>query len=234
MKQILNPNIPIAILIPCYNCGAAVIEVVGQCRQYSERILTINDGSTDNTAEFLKKCQTESIGWNHNRGKGAALRDGFVHLLQQGNWSAVITIDSDGQHDPSDISSLTQLFEQSGADIVVGWRNFETPDIPPIRRYSNIYSSKIIAAITGCDLRDLQCGYRLFSRSALERLLPLMHSDRYAVETEMILTAHKLGMKIEETPVRCIYTEESSQRSSWKPFIDSWYIAKVVARHIHI
>ncbi len=234
MKQKLTPDGSIAILIPCYNCGDAVTDVVDKCRQYAERILTINDGSTDNTAECLQQCQTESIGWRHNRGKGAALRDGFAHLIQQDDCSAIITIDSDGQHDPSDISRFAQLFEQSKADIVVGWRNFDTPDIPLIRRYSNIYSSRLIAAITGCDLRDLQCGYRLFSRSALKRLLPLIHSDRYAVETEMILMAHKLGMKIEETPIQCIYTEESSQRSSWKPLIDSWHIAKVVARHIQI
>jgi glycosyltransferase involved in cell wall biosynthesis len=226
-----NHRQSIAILIPCYNCGGAILRVVAECRPFSELILTVNDGSDDSTVEYLKQSQTETIGWTVNRGKGAALLEGFLCLLQKPDWECVITMDSDGQHDPADLPRFLQAWRESCADIVAGWREFDRTNTPAARRIANLYSSKLIAALTGCRLRDLQCGYRLFSRSALEQMLPHLHSTSFAIETEMALLAQKLGLRFAEIPINCIYTQESSSRSSWKPFLDSWRIAQVVIRH---
>lgn len=227
-----NHRQSIAILIPCYNCGDAILRVVEGCRPLSNLILTVNDGSNDSTVESIKQSQTETIGWSMNRGKGATLLEGFRYLLQKPDWECVITLDSDGQHDPSDLPRFLQTWRESQADIIVGWREFDRVNTPAARRIANQYSSKLIAAATGCRLRDLQCGYRLFSRCALEQMLRRLHSTSFAIETEMALLAHKLGLRFAEIPIRCIYTPESSSRSSWKPFLDSYRIAQVVIRHL--
>ncbi len=224
-----NPD-SIAVLIPCYNCGRSILAVVEGCRPYARIIVTVNDGSTDDTAEILARSGTSILGWPDNRGKGAALIAGFEYLLANFDGHLVATLDSDGQHDPADLPRLLVWHRETQADLVIGRRDFNQPVSPPLRRWSNKYSSKLIARLSGCRVRDIQSGYRLYTRSALERLLPWFSSTRFALETEAVLLAHKMGMRIEEVDIQCIYTPESSLRSSWRPLMDSWRIARVVAR----
>ncbi|MFB3789491.1 MAG: glycosyltransferase family 2 protein [bacterium] len=230
MADLTPPPDALAVLIPCYNCGRSVRAVVAGCRPYASLILTVNDGSQDDTAECLNECGTEILGWPDNRGKGAALIAGFEHLLAQAGWSLVATLDSDGQHDPADLPRLLGRFRETRADLVIGRRDFDLPAGPARRRWANKYSSKLIGWLTGCRIRDIQSGFRLYTRSALERLLPRVSSTHFALETEMVILAHKSGMRIEEVDIRCIYTPESSVRSSWRPVVDSWRIARVVGR----
>lgn len=231
MNNVHNLDINVAVLIPCYNCGEAVVGVTEGCRPYANTILTVNDGSTDETAACLERLKTERIGWEINRGKGAALVEGFNYLLEQSRADVIITIDSDGQHAPADLPLFLERFRKTKADLIIGRRNFDLPGIPAVRRRSNKYSSKLIARLFHCGIRDFQTGFRLFSRPALERLLPYFTNTTFALETEMLILALKLGMKIEEIDIQSIYTTEAHSRSSWRPLVDSWRIAKVVARH---
>jgi len=230
MVEMAPPQDALAVLIPCYNCGRSVRAVVEGCRPHASLILTVNDGSTDDTAACLEQCGSEILGWPVNLGKGAALTAGFEYLLARPGWSVAATLDSDGQHDPADLPRLLERHHETGADLVIGRRNFDLPLGPAHRRWANKYSSWLIARLTGCRARDIQSGFRLFTRSALERLLPWISSSHFALETEMVILAHKLGLRIAEADIRCIYTPESSVRSSWRPLLDSWRIARVVAR----
>jgi len=111
-----NPALTIppslAILIPCYNCGEALIQVVESSRQFTDQILLINDGSTDDTASCIEQSGCETIGWEPNRGKGAALREGFQYLLQKDTWETVMTLDSDGQHNPLEIPAFLSAYQK--------------------------------------------------------------------------------------------------------------------------
>ncbi|MEW6233838.1 MAG: glycosyltransferase family 2 protein [Candidatus Omnitrophota bacterium] len=222
------------ILIPCYNCGRAVLNVIDGCRAYTPRILAVNDGSVDDTAACLAESGAAVIGWPVNRGKGAALREGFDYWLKQDDWNVLITLDSDGQHDPADLPLLLDVFQRTRADIVIGRRSFNVKDVPPLRRWANNLSSSLISWIASCPIHDFQSGYRLHSRVALQSLLPRLSTATFALETEILLLAHRLGMRLEETNIRCIYSQDSSRRSSWRPLIDSWRIAKAVARVIRM
>lgn len=229
-SQSLNPNL--VFVIPCYNCGSAIENVVIACRRFSERILLVNDGSDRDTTAILDNLPAEYVGWERNRGKGAALLEGFSYWLEREDWSALITMDSDGQHDPSDIPAFLNRFEDTGADMIVGRRDFTDACVPTVRRWANQGSSRFINALTGCPLRDIQCGFRLIERNALARLRPRLSNSGFALETEMPLLAMRMGLRLAEAPIRCIYNDESTRRSSWKPLMDSWRIAKVVARHV--
>lgn len=222
----------LAILIPCYNCGSAVLDVVHICKKYTSHILLVNDGSDSETGSVIIECDCDCIGWQHNRGKGNALRDGFTRWLQRDHWDILITLDSDGQHDPELIQHLVESFEQSKADIVLGTRRFIRSQMPLTRYWANVISSKMISSLTGCRIHDFQCGYRLFTRQALEKLVLLLESNAYSIETEMVLSAHKLGLNFAEVEMDAIYLESATQKSSWRPLTDSWGIAKVVSSYL--
>ena len=222
----------LAILIPCYNCGTAVTGVVQSCQPYTPKILLVNDGSNAETGAIIAQCGCGVIGWQTNRGKGNALREGFKHWLQTDGWELLITLDSDGQHDPALIPALVERHQQSNAHIVLGTRRFERRDMPGSRYWANTVSSKLIAWLTGCRVRDFQCGYRLFTRHALEQLISGLKSDAYSIETEMALLAHDLGLPMAELEMDAIYLDSASQRSSWRPLTDSYGIACVVAKHL--
>lgn len=221
----------LAVLIPCFNCGEAVVDVIHGCEEITSLILAVNDGSLDDTGAHLARCGVETMSWPENRGKGAALRAGFDFWLAREGWDSLVTIDSDRQHDPADLPRFLKAREQSGADFIAGRRRFQKSKTPTVRRLANRISTSLIRRLTGCPLNDIQSGYRLFSRHALETLAPELESDEYAIETEMALLAAKHGLKMDEIEIEAIYTEESAQRSKWKPFLDSWRIAKTVWRH---
>lgn len=222
----------LAVLIPCYNCGSVVLDVVHTCKKYTSHILLVNDGSDSETGRVIVDCDCDCIGWEHNRGKGNALREGFTRWLQRDHWDILITLDSDGQHDPKLIWQLVESYEQSKADIVLGTRRFIRSQVPGSRYWANVISSKMISYFTGCHIQDFQCGYRLFTRHALEELVPLLESNAYSIETEMVLSAHKLGLHFAEVEMDAIYLDSASQKSSWRPLTDSWGIANVVYKYL--
>ncbi len=222
----------LAIIIPCYNCGNAVIPVVNACKSFSNQILLVNDGSGSETKKSIAACGCETIAWERNQGKGYALREGMKWWLRRGGWEILITLDSDGQHEPKEIQHLLDVYLKTEADIVLGTRRFERSGMPTVRYWANVLSSKLIALLTGCKTRDLQCGFRLFTRNALEQLMPRLLSNAYSIETEMLLTAHGLGLSYAEADVSSIYLEEASMRSAWRPLTDSWEIACVVGRYL--
>lgn len=232
MPNEAQPYPQLAILIPCYNAGRAVVEVVQSCKQYTSNILIVNDGSGEETKNFISQCDCHTIGWQANRGKGNALREGFNYWLQHHGWEILITLDSDGQHDPALIPAFVETYKQSQADAVLGTRRFERHEMPGSRYWANTVSSKLISFLTGCCVRDFQCGYRLFSRHAIEILFPLLESNAYSIETEMVLLAHQLDLSMAEMEMDAIYLDSASQRSSWRPLTDSYNIACVVAKHL--
>jgi glycosyltransferase involved in cell wall biosynthesis len=102
----------LAVVIPCYNCGATIVDVVQGVRQFTDQILIVNDGSQDESHIHIEQCQTRTIAWENNRGKGSALLAGFDYWLAQPGWEVLVTLDSDGQHCPSDLSRFLQAYQR--------------------------------------------------------------------------------------------------------------------------
>src|SRR5579872_2544190 len=90
------------VLIPTYNNATTIAQVINAVLLYTDRILVVNDGSTDHTRDVLAQFRNiEEVSYPVNKGKGYALRQGFKYLIHK-ECKYVITIDSDGQHKPSD------------------------------------------------------------------------------------------------------------------------------------
>lgn len=192
-------------LIPAYNAGGFVRAVVSRASRHVP-VIAVNDGSTDDTLAELEMTDATIVDQQPNRGKGAALQRGFRAALDAGA-DAVIQLDADGQHDPAEIPLFLEKFRTTGADLIIGERDYA--QMPPVRRMSNSIGRRAFSWAVGRFVRDNQSGYRLLSRRLMEAMLS--SSERgYELEMEMIVTCVKRGWRIEGIPIRTIYGDEKS------------------------
>ncbi len=170
-------------------------------------VLVVDDGSSDDTARVAERAGAEVLRQPANRGKGEALRRGFREALER-EVEGVVTLDADGQHDPTEIPVLLAAWEATGADLVVGARDFDA--MPPARRLSNTLGRRVLRWATGRDLPDNQSGYRLHSRRLVEAALEKGGEPGFGFEVEVIVACLERGWRIEWVPVRTIYDTEES------------------------
>jgi glycosyltransferase involved in cell wall biosynthesis len=199
----------ILALIPAYNEERAVGEVVSRTLPHLP-VLVVDDGSTDATATRAEASGASVLRRTPNQGKGTALKAGFARALEQG-FEAVLTLDADGQHDPSEIPKFLEARAASGADLVIGARDFGR--MPLVRRIANTLGRRAFSWALGREIRDNQSGYRLVSARLAERLLAGRESG-FEFEMEMIVTCVKSGLRLEWVPIRTIYAGEGSHIQS--------------------
>jgi len=202
--------IVIVAIIPAYQEAPRVGAVVAGAKAHLP-ILVVDDGSTDDTAAVAEAAGATVLRRRPNQGKGAALRAGFRWALDSG-FEAVLTLDADGQHDPAEIPAFLAARARTGADLIVGWRDFGR--MPPIRRLSNRLGGLAFSWAVGRRIPDNQSGYRLVSRRLMEAMLASGESG-FEFEVEMITTAIRAGWAIEWLPIRTIYAGEPSHIDPW-------------------
>ena len=196
----------IVALIPGYNEGPRIGSVVRATLEHLP-VIVVDDGSTDDTAARAREAGATVIEQRPNQGKGAALRAGFVRALAAG-YDAVLTLDADGQHDPTEIPRFLEPWSgDPRPDLVIGRRNFRV--MPPARRLSNELGGRAFSWAVGQPIPDNQSGYRLVGRRLMEVTLA---SDEHGFEfeVEVITTCIRLGGTIAWVPIRTIYAGEPS------------------------
>src|SRR3989338_9852394 len=214
----------ILTIVPCYNAERYVGEVIKSTKKFNKNILVVDDGSTDNSYNILKKIKgIHIIQHSRNKGKGAALKAGFGYALKN-NFDAVITIDADGQHKPEDIPNFLMNFND--ADIILGNRMNNIGNMPLVRILANIISSYIISRICEQQINDSQSGYRLIKKEILKSID--LERDDYHMETELLLKAAKKGYKIGEVPIKVIYGGEGM--SHIKPLLVPFKFIRTITR----
>jgi glycosyltransferase involved in cell wall biosynthesis len=202
-------------VIPCFNEAAHIGAVVADVKIFLPNVIVVDDGSTDATAEKAKLAGAEIIRLTENSGKGAALRAGWRRAGEL-DCDRVLMLDGDGQHSANDIPNFFECAENSGAKLVVGNRMKNPAAMPWLRRKVNLWMSKRISRLTGAQLPDSQCGFRL---AHLETLLRLpLHANRFEIESEMLVAFLAAREKINFVPVRAIYKNEASKI---QPFADT-------------
>src|SRR5512133_553036 len=106
--------------MPAYNEAHCIADVIKGCKKYVDKVVVVDDGSTDNTVDIAESLGAYVVRHKVNQGYGAALRNCFVTARNLGA-GAMVIIDSDGQHDPSEIPKLLEPLKQ-GFDLVIGSR----------------------------------------------------------------------------------------------------------------
>ena len=223
------PSLRFCALIPAYNLSQTISEVVRQTREHLREILVVDDGSQDDTARLAKESGAKVLRIDKNQGKGWALRSGFKHLLEK-PWEGIVTLDGDLQHDPGEIPNLIEEHDKSRSQIVIGSRMAETEKMPWVRYWTNRIGVYCISWAVGQPLTDTQSGFRLYGREVLETI-PLW-TTRYDTETEILLKAGLLGMKITYVPIKTIYHEDDEISSSFRPFPDTFLICMVFLKSL--
>lgn len=191
-------------------------------------VLVVDDGSADETAAEARLAGARVLSLQPNRGKGAALKAAFKEVLgaegaapdeaapDDAGWQGLLTLDGDGQHDPAEVLALLERWRATGADLVIGARDYR--EMPPIRWFTNSVSRLLFRWALGQYVPDNQSGYRLrtprVARAALES-----PEVGFAFEVEEIAICVGRGFPIAWVPIKTIYGTERSDIKPWTHFV---------------
>jgi glycosyltransferase involved in cell wall biosynthesis len=231
-----RPQLPAAlvVVIPAYQPGCGLVGLVRQLVDTEvTAIVVVDDGSGPRYRalfdEVLQWVNVRVLRHAVNLGKGAALKTGInCALVEYPDLIGVVTADADGQHDPADVRSVAQRFEQSPEALVLGTRAF-SGSIPLRSRLGNTVTRQVMRFAVGHRLSDTQTGLRAIPRGLLEPLLQVT-AQGYEFELEMLIAAKHLGTLVIEQPIRTIY-ETGNPTSHFQPLRDSMRIYFVLLRY---
>jgi glycosyltransferase involved in cell wall biosynthesis len=219
----------LTVVIPCYNAGHRVHGVVERALAFVDRVFVIDDGSTDHGVDALRGLPVHVIAFPENRGKGAALLEGFRAALHDPDTCCVAVIDADGQHDPAELPALYAAFQAQHADLVIGARAFDARTVPWPSRFGNKLTAAITARLFQRRLPDTQSGFRLHSRRFLEAVLAHVPGGRYETEMAIVIQAIRGGYTIESVPIQTLY-EAGNASSHFRRIRDSLRVYRTLIR----
>ena len=186
--------------MPMYNEEETIGTVVTQAMDHVDHVICVDDGSSDSSARIAEACGAIVHRHRVNRGYGGALKSLFAKAREI-DADCLVILDSDGQHDASDIPKILEPIIQGEADFVIGSRFTEgggSEDMPAYRRLG----IKVITAASNLSsdlgIQDTQSGFRAFSKRAIERLR--FDSDGMELSLEMLEDANQKDLKIKEIP----------------------------------
>ena len=186
-------------------------------------MIVVNDGSTDNTTEIISQFPDISIiSYPINKGKGHALRIGFRKAYESG-YHAAITIDSDGQHEPSEIKSFIKAHLENPEAIIVGARKTIEGEVPGKNSFANRFSNFWFAVITGKELEDTQSGFRLYPLKKIGRMKFV--TTKYEFELEVLIRSIWKNIPVLSIPIKAIYPPKEERITHFRPLQDFFRIS---------
>jgi len=204
----------IVVCIPAFNEEKTIAKLIIDIKKYSDKIIVIDDGSTDYTSKIVKELGVELIQHQKNLGKGAALGNGFTKAMTYSP-DVVVTIDADGQHDPSSIPKLIEPIINGNADVVIGSRSDKTK-MPRYRKMGLKAINFLNRKASKSNIKDFQSGLRAYSNKSFKAVAKERFQD-YAAEFEQLEFLAKHGFEIKEVPVEFRY--EGLDKTSSKNFL---------------
>ncbi|NIV03176.1 MAG: glycosyltransferase [Calditrichae bacterium] len=205
------------IIIPVYNSAQFLEELLHRIARvqanlsdWTFQVVIVDDGSRPAVPQFSHFDNLDMTQLRHddNLGKGAALKSGFIHFLKQEGISAVLSLDADLQHPPEYIPQFLEKFERGREDILIGSRRRHLKVMPFHRIISNTLTSFIISLLIGQKVLDSQCGFRLYSRRALQSV----HAEetRFHLESEFLIRSGWQNFSIGHVQIPTIYNDAPS------------------------
>jgi glycosyltransferase involved in cell wall biosynthesis len=207
------------IVIPAYNEEKVIQDVIREIQSAGyKNIVVVDDGSRDHTYEKAKEMP-DVVTLKHpiNRGKGAATKTGVeaAKLLGAG---IIVTMDGDGQHNPTDIARLIEPIKNSHCDVVLGTRLKNPEGMPWHKILANWVGNAVTWYFYGLWVSDSQSGFRAYSRHAAE--LINTQTDRYEYDSEVIREIYSYKLKYTEVPIEVRYTDYSMGKIHKQGFVN--------------
>jgi glycosyltransferase involved in cell wall biosynthesis len=203
------------VVIAAYNEARAIGRVLTDLAPLPYRIVVVDDGSADETAEVAARAGAEVLRHPINLGQGAALQTGIDYALVRGA-SHVVTFDADGQHRAEDISVLLAALSTHDADFALGSRFRGTAvELPTLRRLMLRAATLFTRVTTGLDVTDAHNGLRAMTRRGAARIR--LRQNRMAHASEILHQIAASGLRYVEVPVTIQYSRYSlakGQRAS--------------------
>lgn len=216
-------------IIPAYNEATNIINIINEVKKHVSSIIVVDDGSDDDTYRLALSTHTKVIRNNRNRGKGAALKRGFLECLKY-KPDIIVTVDADGQHDPEDIPNLLKPIQEGMADLVIGSRynTLVKQEIPRIRGLGLSIIDVLNRTLMKINVRDTQSGFRAYSKFILG-IITDYDSVGYGAETEQLARAELHGFNIMEVPVKIRY-HGLAQTSKMNPYLHGTHIFSTILK----
>ena len=217
----------VLVTVPVYNHSATLRAVVEGVLRIHSAVLVVDDGSTDNGAEVLAGIDVPVIRFPENRGKGAA-------ILAAAKWAAehdythILTIDADGQHDPAEIPLLLSAVGAEPDAVVIGRRTFPAENVPIATRFGRRFSAFWLRVQTGQPVSDPQSGFRVYPVNVLHGLR--LREKRFAFEIEVLVKTAWAGFPLREVDVRVHYPPPGERVSHFHKLWDNVRISLLNTR----
>ena len=213
-------SLQVLLIIPLYNHGATVAEVVQRAGVTGYPVVVVDDGSSDGGISQLEHLDCFTLRLDKNRGKGAALRAGAAFALERG-YDAMVTIDADGQHDPGEAGKLVrEALSGAWPVIVIGSRQMTQDTVPGSSRFGREFSNFWVRLECGLELSDTQSGMRLYP---VKEFLQLeAWRNRYDFEIEVLVKAVWSGIEVRSIPVSVHYPPAGERVSHFNKIVDNW------------
>jgi len=218
----------ICILIPAYNAQETLGFVLKKIEPFKIDTVVVDDGSSDGTKKVALENGAHLLEHPLNLGKGAALRTGFQYILRR-DYHMVITLDADGQHDPSEIPSLLKIFQTVKPDLLIASRAAEFGKMTFLRRFWNRLGVKAVARLCHSDITDSQSGFRLIRTEVLKGVD--LFTSRFETELELLINACKRGFSVLSVPIKTQKVDGTGS-SHFRPVVDTWLVCKIFLRNL--
>jgi hypothetical protein len=201
--------------IPAFNAEKTITRVVLEAQKHVHVVLVCDDGSSDLTGQIATQLGAVLVKHERNQGYGAALKS-LLEKASELNADVLVTLDSDGQHNPAEIPQIIKPIEDEAAEVVLGSRFLErngTEEMPLYRRVGIKIITKLLNGFDKKRISDAQTGFRAYSKIAIEQLSSISEKGMGA-SIELLLVARKSGLKICEIPISCRYEKSLGVKTS--------------------
>lgn len=197
-------------MMPAHNEQAVIGKVLSRLAAHIDDMkvvpLVVDDGSTDSTADVARASGALVVRHLTNLGVGAATITG-LRAAKELEADIIVTMDSDGQHDPTEIESLVKCLIDGPFDVVIGSRLLHRNGMPASRIAANLLLNAVTYIVYRKIVSDSQSGFKAFSREAIEVMD--LRSSGYEICSEIIGEMYRKNLRYKSLPIKAVYTQYS-------------------------
>ena len=200
------------LIVPCYNEGSVIFDVLSHARETFPNIVAVNDGSRDDSAAQIRAAGAHLVNHPVNLGQGAAIQTGVEYARAQPGAQFFVTFDADGQHQEKDVVRMVERLRAEPVDILVGTRfaGQDNSQVPWIKRMVLKTVVLLSPRTRRLGLTDAHNGLRAFNKRVADEMNIRMNGMSHA--SEIVSMIDKQGWRVDEEPVDILYTEYSMSK----------------------